>query len=90
MLRTYFDVRLSTQAENHVWEPCAGGRIPPAPKEDGTGNRNVPESFDVLASRLNNKFERLEADIVKMREELRDAKERSEQLKHQLLGGKLL
>jgi hypothetical protein len=52
-----------------------------------TVNENVAESFDALASYLNEKFARLEADIEKMREELRDAEERSRQLEHKLSDG---
>jgi hypothetical protein len=105
MLRSDCDVGLATQAkpakrcpdqglflqdESRAWEPSPNGSIPPALKAGETGNRNLPESFDALASDLNNKFARLAADIEKMRKELRDAEERSEQLKHQLLDGKLL
>ena len=105
MLRSDYDVGLatqakpaerctdqgpSTQAESHASGRSPNGKILPPPMANETGNQNLLESFDALASHLNNKFARLTADIEKMRKELRDAEERSEQLKHQLLDGKLL
>ena len=59
------------------------------PKHE-TANEHRTESFDALASYLNEKFAGLEADIEKMREDLRDAEERSRQLEPHLLDGKLL
>ncbi len=84
------DQRPSTQAESHACERSPNGRIPSVRSVDDTGNENVPESFDALEARLNSEFAMLAADIGKMRKELRDAEERSEQLKHRLLDGKLL
>ncbi len=82
--------RPSTPAERHACERSPNGRLPPVPKVGDTENENLPESFDALASHLNERFARLAADIEEMRKELRDAEEQSEQLKRRLLNGKLL
>lgn len=81
--------RTSTRAESRAWEPSSDVKIPPASRGHGSGNQSPHKSFDALASHLQNRCLRLAADIEDMRKELRAAEERSEQLKHDLLNGKL-
>lgn len=87
---TCADQRPPTLTESRLCERSRYGTVPSVSKVDGTGNENQPKSFDALATHLNAKFERLAADIEKMRQGLRDAEERSEQLKRRLISGKLL
>lgn len=87
---TCADQRPPTPAESRLCERSRYGTIPSESRVDGTGNENQPKSFDALATQLNAKFERLAVDIEKMRQGLRDAEERSEQLKRRLISGKLL
>jgi len=51
----------------------------------GFGTESPPDSFDALAARLNQRFDKLAADIEQMRRELDEAEERSERLRHKLL-----
>jgi hypothetical protein len=79
------DRRRSLQAEGPacVWNP--NERVPPTPKADQSEKESPPESFDVLAARLNERFDKLAADVEEMREGLREAEERGERLRHKLL-----
>jgi len=43
----------------------------------------LPESFDELSVRLNQKFDRLAVDVERMTKELREAQEQSDRLRHQ-------
>lgn len=87
---TSADQRPPIPAESRLCERSRYGTIPSVSKVDGTGNEIQPKSFDALAAQLNAKFERLAADIEKMRQGLRDAEKRSEQLRQKLLNGNLL
>lgn len=56
----------------------------------GFGKESPPDSFDALAARLTQRFDKLAADIERMRRELEEAGERSERLRQKLLrNGKL-
>jgi hypothetical protein len=62
--------------------------LPKAPEAREKVKEHVPESFDELAVHLDKKFARLAADAEQMVKELRQAEERSEQLRHRLLEGR--
>jgi chemotaxis receptor (MCP) glutamine deamidase CheD len=56
---------------------------PPNEYED----RKAPETFDELAAEIDYKFQKVEAEVMEMHEELREAGANSEALRRRLLGG---
>ncbi len=78
------DQRATTHSESNSCER----RLPEVPDAREKGKGRLPESFDALAAHLNEGFVRLEADLKQMREDLREAEEQSERLRHRLLDGR--
>ena len=75
----YLDEQERTHSEDN---PCAS-RIPKVPEAREKVKEWLPESFDELSVRLNQKFDRLAVDVERMTKELREAQEQSDRLRHQ-------
>lgn len=66
----------SPRAQIHACKSSPNGRIAPVPSNGEPGKESPAESFRSLAARLNERFQKLNADLEHMRQQLGEGEER--------------